>query len=220
MLDSSDDMAIVQAITALASAFDINVTAEGAENIEQVISLMEMGCDEIQGYAIAKPMPASEVISFIANFTPDPRWKIAATTLPSRADFELLLAESNHKHWVENIITELSKPNPDNSIIKLNHTNCRFGQWFEKNRNKNYKISPSFKKLDEIHQEIHNYTRDIYNTLDKEKRVISRDEIQNIQNLSLKLTLILDNIRHEVEKTKKQQSLVNKILQKRKNYGK
>lgn len=220
MLECSEDMAIVQAITALASAFDISVTAEGAENIEQVLSLMEMGCDEIQGYAIAKPMPASDVIRFIANFTPDPRWKIAATTLPSRADFELLLAESNHKYWVENIITQLSKPNPDSSIIKRNHTNCRFGQWFEKNRNRNYKFSPSFKNLDEIHQEIHNYTRDIYNTLEKEKRVLSDEEIENIQNLSLKLTLILDSIRNEVEKIKKQQSVVNKILQKRENYGK
>lgn len=220
MLESSENMAIVQAVTALASAFDIKVTAEGAENIEQVITLMEIGCDDIQGFAISKPMPSSEVEEFISKFTPDPRWKLASHTLPSRADFELLLAESNHKYWIETIITEFNKQNPDGSLVELNHRNCRFGKWFEQNRNKNYKLTPSFKDLDITHQKIHDFAHELYTTLLKEQRVINQDEIEALNSMSSRLTALLDKIRNEVEKLKKQQSIVNKILQKREQHGK
>lgn len=220
MLDSSENMAIVQAVTALANAFDISVTAEGAQNIEQVISLMEIGCDEIQGYAIAKPMPSDEVVEFIRNFTPDPRWKIASHTLPSKADFELMVAEANHIYWVETVIEEFSKQNPDSSLVELNHASCRFGQWFEQNRNKNYKLTSSFKELDLLHKQIHTYVGDIYSKIKKDYRVINLDEIETLRVMSLNLTELLDKIRHEVEMIKKQQSIVNKILQKREQYAK
>ncbi len=220
MLENSEDMAIVQAIVALASAFDIRVSAEGAENIEQVLSLMEMGCDEVQGFAIAKPMPANELVSYITNLTPDPRWRLASHTLPSRIDFELLLAESNHKYWVEMIISELSKSTPNLSLVHIDHKGCRFGKWFEKNRSKNYKITPSFKDLDTAHQEIHKLSHTLLETIPKENRTITQEEIAKFYHLSAKLIEILDKIRVEVEKQKKQQSVVNKILQKREQYGK
>lgn len=220
MLESSEDMAIVQAVSALASAFDISVTAEGAENIEQVISLMEMGCDEIQGFAIAKPMPSDELLAFVKEFTPDPRWKLASQTLPSRADFELLLAESNHKNWIERVLLELDKKDGDASCVELDHTECRFGSWFEKNRNKNYRLTPSFKELDTIHQRIHKLSEKLFETLKKEKRRIKQEEREALQYLSLELTKILNKIRNEVEKIKTQQSIVNKILRKREQYEK
>jgi hypothetical protein len=220
MLDSSEDMAIVQAIVALASAFDISVTAEGAQNIEQVISLMEMGCDEIQGFAIAKPMPPEQLVDFITSLTPDPRWKLAAHTLPTRIDFELLLAESNHKYWVEMIIDELSKNTPNRSLVQIDHKQCRFGKWFEQNRHKAYKLTPSFKELDRIHHQIHTLSFEFFETLQKEQRAITKEEIDSIENLSKKLIEVLDIIRNEVEKQKQQQSVVNKILQKREQYGK
>lgn len=220
MLDDSENMAIVQAIGALASAFDIKVTAEGAENIEQVISLIEMGCDEIQGYAIAKPMPAEEVKEFICKFTPDPRWKIASQTLPSRADFELLLAESNHKYWVEMVIAELSKKDTDKSLLILDHKQCRFGKWFEQGKQKKYKVSSNFKELDSTHQKIHQKAKDTFEILQNEQRAINKDEIREFQDLSKQITQILNKLRQEIEKTKQQQSVVNKILLKRKKYGK
>ena len=57
-------------------------------------------------------------------------------------------------------------------------------------------------------------------TLKKEQRVIREDEVKNLQTLGFQLTGFLDKIRSEVEKIKKQQSIVNKILQKREQYGK
>ncbi len=58
MLTNHEDMAIVQGVVSLASAFDREVIAEGVETVEQARILIQLGCDNAQGFGIAKPMPA------------------------------------------------------------------------------------------------------------------------------------------------------------------
>ena len=38
------------------------VIAEGVENEDQFNFLRSLGCDEVQGYIISKPVPAEEVV--------------------------------------------------------------------------------------------------------------------------------------------------------------
>jgi diguanylate cyclase (GGDEF)-like protein len=54
---NSDDASIVLAIINLARSLDLEVTAEGVETREQLSFLRYHGCDEAQGYLIARPMP-------------------------------------------------------------------------------------------------------------------------------------------------------------------
>jgi EAL domain-containing protein (putative c-di-GMP-specific phosphodiesterase class I) len=53
---------IVQAILVLARSLDMEVTAEGVETEQQFAMLRELGCDEIQGFLLGKPM-LSEAIT-------------------------------------------------------------------------------------------------------------------------------------------------------------
>jgi diguanylate cyclase (GGDEF)-like protein/PAS domain S-box-containing protein len=62
MLEDKGDKAIVQGIIALALAFDREVVAEGIETIEHYQALLDMGCQIGQGFAIARPMPAAELL--------------------------------------------------------------------------------------------------------------------------------------------------------------
>ncbi len=52
---------VVQAITEMALALDINVIAEGVETWEQAEILHRMGVPYFQGYLFAKPRPAEEI---------------------------------------------------------------------------------------------------------------------------------------------------------------
>ncbi len=53
---NADDRTVVSAIVAMAHHMGIQVVAEGVETADQLRSLTELNCDQIQGYLIARPM--------------------------------------------------------------------------------------------------------------------------------------------------------------------
>ena len=55
---SNDDAAIVEAIITMAQSLSLKVLAEGVENSDQLHHLSALGCDEVQGFYLAMPMPA------------------------------------------------------------------------------------------------------------------------------------------------------------------
>jgi EAL domain-containing protein (putative c-di-GMP-specific phosphodiesterase class I) len=72
VLTDSDDAEIANAIIRLSHALNLRVVAEGVESIEQVAFLKKNGCDEIQGYVVAKPLPPDKVnLLFAQTFTFD-----------------------------------------------------------------------------------------------------------------------------------------------------
>jgi EAL domain-containing protein (putative c-di-GMP-specific phosphodiesterase class I) len=50
--------AVARSIVALARALSKHVVAEGVETEAQLAHLMALGCDELQGYLFARPLPA------------------------------------------------------------------------------------------------------------------------------------------------------------------
>jgi EAL domain-containing protein (putative c-di-GMP-specific phosphodiesterase class I) len=59
---------ISSAIIGLAKSLGLEVVAEGVETEEQLAFLQELGCTKVQGFAIARPMPSSKVLDFVAAF--------------------------------------------------------------------------------------------------------------------------------------------------------
>jgi diguanylate cyclase (GGDEF)-like protein len=55
--------AIIQAIVDLARSSGFRTTAEGVETEEQRAFLQRVGCDEMQGYLLARPVPPAEIDS-------------------------------------------------------------------------------------------------------------------------------------------------------------
>lgn len=64
VLTDSDDAEIANAIIRLAHALSLRVVAEGVETAGQMKFLKDQGCDEIQGYVVAKPLPPDQVATF------------------------------------------------------------------------------------------------------------------------------------------------------------
>jgi diguanylate cyclase (GGDEF)-like protein len=59
---SADDSVIVEAIIAMAGRFGLDVIAEGVEDIEDLEHLVELGCDEFQGYYFYRPQPLDQLL--------------------------------------------------------------------------------------------------------------------------------------------------------------
>ena len=60
------DRSILGQIIDLAHWMNLNVVAEGVESREQLERLSELGCDYVQGFYLAKPMPAAEYEALLA----------------------------------------------------------------------------------------------------------------------------------------------------------
>ena len=74
MLDDPNDLAIVNGVISLASAFHRQVIAEGVESVAHGSQLLALGCVLAQGYGIARPMPAAEFPGWANGWKPNPDW--------------------------------------------------------------------------------------------------------------------------------------------------
>jgi len=60
MTSGPQGLALASTIIGLAHALKLKVVAEGVETEEQHRLLALLGCDEMQGFLLARPMPAAE----------------------------------------------------------------------------------------------------------------------------------------------------------------
>lgn len=58
---------IIRAILAMCEGLDLNVVAEGIEDLEQAKKLIELGCGLGQGYYYGRPMRASQTLEMLAG---------------------------------------------------------------------------------------------------------------------------------------------------------
>lgn len=58
---------MVSALLAFAEKLDIDVLAEGVETDDEVITLSELGCDVMQGYVAARPMPLGDTLNWLED---------------------------------------------------------------------------------------------------------------------------------------------------------
>jgi len=74
MLDSPDDLGIVEGVIRLAGAFHRQVIAEGVETMAHGAALIKLGCHLAQGYGIAHPMPADQFAPWCEQWTQRFMW--------------------------------------------------------------------------------------------------------------------------------------------------
>lgn len=65
--DDSNDVAICSAIIAMGKALGMSVIAEGVETEEQMSLLRALGCQEVQGYLVSRPLPADQYLAFMVS---------------------------------------------------------------------------------------------------------------------------------------------------------
>ncbi|WP_440410792.1 sensor domain-containing protein [Neorhizobium petrolearium] len=64
---SQEQRKLIGSIVEIGKSLNIRVIAEGVETFEQIRILRDLGCDVLQGYALARPMPRSGIPGFIRS---------------------------------------------------------------------------------------------------------------------------------------------------------
>jgi len=151
MLDDSEDLAIVEGVLSLADAFHRQVIAEGVETRAHGAMLLRLGCELAQGYAIARPMPADEMIDWIANWHPYPEW--VSVQKMRREDLHILYAIAEHQAWVSAVIRQLQdKPG---KAPCLDDCACRLEKWLHTEAHRNLAFQDTLLGLENLHTSIH-----------------------------------------------------------------
>jgi diguanylate cyclase (GGDEF)-like protein len=68
LLEEKGNLDIVTFIIKLAHAFNMRIVAEGVEDTKTFTILKTFGCDYMQGYVAAKPMPHNQFIEWLENY--------------------------------------------------------------------------------------------------------------------------------------------------------
>jgi EAL domain-containing protein (putative c-di-GMP-specific phosphodiesterase class I) len=62
------DRAVAESIVRLASSLDMTTVAEGVETVDQLRSVINLGCDQAQGYLFARPMAMASLPSWLERW--------------------------------------------------------------------------------------------------------------------------------------------------------
>jgi EAL domain-containing protein (putative c-di-GMP-specific phosphodiesterase class I) len=72
--ESEADAVILEAVIHMAHGMGLDLLAEGVETLEQMDSLRRRGCELMQGYLFAKPMPKGDFEALMT--APDASWRL------------------------------------------------------------------------------------------------------------------------------------------------
>jgi len=157
MLDDPDDLAILEGVIGLASAFRRQVIAEGVETVEHGTMLLQLGCDFAQGYGIARPMPVSELPGWTQAWRTDPAW--VNQPCVSRDDLPLLFASAEHRAWILAIDACLKGTCETRPPLDIHQ--CRFGTWLASEGLARHGAQPVYTVIDSLHRQAHTLAEEL-----------------------------------------------------------
>ncbi len=197
MLDDPEDLAIVNGVMGLASAFRRNVIAEGVETEAHGELLLLIGCEQGQGYGIAKPMPAEEVPGWAANWKPYPSWTAWRTRDFQRDDLPLLFADVELRAWIRNAEESLADgrelpPFPGEG-------QCQLGIWYRGLGRDRYGHMPTFQTIDLLHRRIHALIDELHGMRDESRKKEALARLAELHILREELARQLKSLPHTIQ---------------------
>lgn len=69
-MENKSDLAIMDAIVTVGHSLGLTVVVEGVETEQQAQSMRDLGCDVLQGYLFARPMPANAMLDYARSHHP------------------------------------------------------------------------------------------------------------------------------------------------------
>ncbi len=151
-----ENLAIVHGIMGLARAFQKDVIAEGVESTVQSRMLMQLGCTQVQGNGISKPMHPESVLKWVKNWAIADELEYLSNLYWEESDYPILTAEVEHLRWVSGIVSAVKNSLPISQTYIGDHKRSNFGRWYYSMGTARYsQIQPCFQRLGESHVQSH-----------------------------------------------------------------
>lgn len=128
MLRDPDDLAILQGIISLSRTFRQDAIAEGVETEAHGEMLLQLGCRLGQGYAIARPMPAEDIPTWLAQWHPPASWSRIEALDAQR--IPLLVAIVEYRAWGDHLHHFLASAESD--FIALDQPGAELMEWLDR----------------------------------------------------------------------------------------
>lgn len=158
LLQDAKDLSITYGMVRTAQMMGIRVVAEGVETPEQARVLVAMGCTHLQGYGVARPMPATAFSAWLRQWPQVLPWTAdlgragilgpdgIEAIVSLGTDLRLLLAGG------------LDEAARDLLLAPDAHLRCALGLWCQRHGGR-FDHSPGFLRLTQQHVELHARTR-------------------------------------------------------------
>ncbi|WP_256361049.1 putative bifunctional diguanylate cyclase/phosphodiesterase [Methylomonas koyamae] len=157
MLDDPDDYAIIDSVIELSQAFNRKVVAEGVESQEQGVVLLLLGCRLLQGYAIARPMPAAQIAEWVAGYRPFADWNFYANAELTPEQTMIAIRRCDARQWLQRVRDCLygagQKPAPAWPIMDRKRTHL--GRWLRQAKQERQYAEDWLERLQQLQHDLH-----------------------------------------------------------------
>jgi len=163
MLDDPSDYAIIDGIIGLSDSFNREIIAEGVEATRHGLMLLMMGCEQAQGYGIAKPMPCDELPQWLKGYIPNQEWQQFANKHHTINQNKVALFRLVTEHWRDQFISNIqSSPEVIEHWPILNSNNCPCGIWIKRAQQDQLFEAEVLQQLDRAHEELHHIAQELH----------------------------------------------------------
>lgn len=162
MLDDPSDYSIIDGVISLAKSFNRHVIAEGVETTNHGLMLLLMGCEQAQGYGIAKPMPAEDLCSWLKDYVPNKSWLLCGNKQFNNKESSVEIFKLITAQWQNSFKKKiLSAPEDDKPWPNLNIKECHCGNWIRLKTQEQLFDKTLLLKLKQVHDNVHLVAKEI-----------------------------------------------------------
>jgi len=162
MLDDPSDYTIIDGVIGLSGSFNRHVIAEGVETVSHGIMLLLMGCQNAQGYGIAKPMPAADIPLWLNDYLPNKEWLHIGNKHWTTKERRIRLFRLTSDRWANWFIKNIQTP-PENvkywPIMSSNLCSC--GSWIRREIQDKRFEPEGLEQLNQAHERAHTIAQDL-----------------------------------------------------------
>ena len=190
MLEDPDDLALLDGVLGLASAFRRRVIAEGVETPVHGEMLLQLGCEFGQGYAIARPMPAESVMDWVAQWRPAATWTgCQRLTQDCR---QVLFEMVQLRAWVSALARHLQ----DGSESPLDDSQSNFSLWLREMGAAQSSPESTLGRLHDLHEKLLQQAAELLGLKQQGQITAARQRLDDIMRVR---DALLDDLKQLLE---------------------